>query len=88
MCAYPWLLYDDYKIGLSVASSSLSIAGQTIKGVMSNFFKVCLGRLMLGHYIMVEEFDRRIINEQLVLVTPEEGRETVRVMEMISNRLV
>jgi glycosyltransferase involved in cell wall biosynthesis len=77
-----------YSGAFSVASSSLSIAGQTIKGVMSNFFKVCLGRPMLGHDIMIEKFVKSIINEQTVPVAPEEGRETVRVMEMISNRLV
>ena len=71
----------------SVASSSLSIAGQTIKGVMSNFFKVCLGRPMLGHDIMIEKFVKSIINEQPVPVTPEEGREVIRIMDLIIEQL-
>ena len=71
----------------SVASSSLSIAGQTITGVMSNAFRVILGKSMLGHDIMIEKFVKSIINNQPVPVTPEEGRETIRIMEMIIRRL-
>jgi len=67
----------------SVASSSLSGAGQTISGVLSNVFRVCLGKSMLGHDIMIKKFVERIINDQPVPVTPEDGRETIRVMEMI-----
>jgi hypothetical protein len=70
-----------------VASSSLSVAGQTITGVMSNAFRVILGKSMLGHDIMIEKFVKSIINDQPVPVTPEEGRETIRIMEMIVRRL-
>ena len=72
---------------LSVASSSLSVAGQTITGVVSNVFRVILGRSMLGHDIMIEKFVESIINDKPVPVTPEEGRETIRVIDMIVNRL-
>jgi len=71
----------------SVAYSSLSVAGQTITGVVSNVFRVCLGRSMLGHDIMIEKFVESIINNQSVPVTPEDGRETVRIMETIVRRL-
>jgi predicted dehydrogenase len=71
----------------SVASSSLDVAGQIVKGVMSNFFKVCLGRPMLGHDIMIEKFVKSIINNQSVPVTMEEGRETVRIVELIVKKL-
>ncbi|TRZ51238.1 MAG: gfo/Idh/MocA family oxidoreductase [Dehalococcoidia bacterium] len=71
----------------SVASSSLSVAGQTINGVVSNVFRVCLGKSMLGHDIMIKKFVESIIHNQPVPVTPEEGRETIRVMETIVRKL-
>ena len=71
----------------SVALSSLSIAGQMVKGVASNAFNLMLHRPMFGHDIMIEKFVNSIINDHPVPVTPEEGRETVRVMEMIVNKL-
>jgi len=77
----------EYLKPTSVAVSSLSIAGQTIRGVVSNAFKVMLHRPMLGHDIMIEKFVKSIINDQPVPVTPEEGRETIRIMEMIVNKL-
>ena len=71
----------------SLASSSLSIVWQIIKGITSNTFKILLRKPMLGHDIMIENFVKSIIYEQPVPVTPEEGRETVRVMEMIIDEL-
>lgn len=71
----------------SVASSSLSIAGQMMKGVVSNAFKLMIRKPMLGHDIMIEKFVESIINDEPVPVTPEEGRETVRIMEMIVDEL-
>jgi predicted dehydrogenase len=71
----------------SVASSSLSVAGQTITGVVSNVFRVCLGKSMLGHDIMIEKFVESVMSNQPIPVTPEEGRETIRVMEMIVEKI-
>ncbi|MGA2682452.1 MAG: Gfo/Idh/MocA family oxidoreductase [Candidatus Bathyarchaeia archaeon] len=67
----------------SVALSSLSTAGQIVKGVASNFSRVAFHKPMLGHDIMIERFVNSIINDQPVPVTPEEGRETARIMGMI-----
>jgi len=72
---------------ISVALSSLKVAGQIIKGVMSNALNFMLRRPLLGHDIMIEKFVNSIINDQPVPVTPEEGRETVRVMEMLVDKL-
>jgi len=58
-----------------------------VKGVMSNAFRVMLHKPMLGHEIMIEKFVESVINHQPVPVTPEEGRETVRVMEMIVKKI-
>jgi predicted dehydrogenase len=71
----------------SVALSSLSIAGQIAKGVISNTFKVMFHKPMLGHDVMIERFVKSVMRDQPVPVTPEEGRETVRIMEMIVTKL-
>ena len=72
---------------MSVAYSSLNTAGQMTKGILKNAFRVILNRSMLGHDIMIEKFVKSIINDQPVPVTPEEGRETIRVMEAIVQKL-
>ncbi|MHA1832753.1 MAG: hypothetical protein ACTSV7_02070, partial [Candidatus Baldrarchaeia archaeon] len=72
---------------VDVSMSSLSIARQIIGGVASNALKTVFRRSMLGHDIMIEKFVKSIINDQPVPVTPEEGRETIRVMEMIVDEL-
>jgi len=77
----------EYLKPTSVALSSLSIAGQILGGVMLNVLRVGLRKPMLGHDIMIEKFVRSIINDEPVPVSPEEGRETIRVMEMIVARL-
>jgi len=71
----------------SVALYSLSVAGQIVKGVVLNVFRVILHKPMLGHDIMIEKFVNCLMNDKPVPVTPEEGRETVRVMEMIVQKL-
>ena len=72
----------------SVAVHSLSVAGQIVKGVVSNVFTVILHEPMLGHDIMIEKFVDSIKNNKPVPVPAEEGRETVRVMDMIIKKLV
>jgi len=72
---------------VSVAASSISTAWQIVKGVTSNALKIMLGRPMFGHDIMIKKFIESIINDQPVPVTPEEGRETIRVMEIIVKKL-
>lgn len=71
----------------SLAISSLNTAGQIIKGVASNAFRVTLGKTFLGHDLMIKKFIDSILNDQPVPVPPEEGRETIRVMEMVVNKL-
>jgi predicted dehydrogenase len=71
----------------SVATTSISTACQIMKGVASNILKTILARPMLGHDIMIERFVKSIMDDKLVPVIPEEGRETVRVMEMIVKKL-
>ena len=42
---------------------------------------------MIGHDIMVEKFVDSVANDKPVPVTPEEGRETIRVMDTIVMKL-
>jgi len=72
---------------VKLAFSSLDAAGQIIKGVISNTFSALTRKTFLGHNIMIEKFVNSIVNDQQVPVTPEEGRETARVMEMIVKKL-
>jgi predicted dehydrogenase len=76
----------DLKTG-SLAVSSLNIAGQIVKGVASNAFAMILDKTFLGHDIMIEKFVNSIRHDQPVPVTPEEGRETIRIMEIIFEKL-
>jgi hypothetical protein len=63
------------------------MAWQIMKGTVSNALKTMLGRPMLGHDIMIERFIKSIMYDRPVPVTPEEGREAVKVLEMIVNKI-
>ncbi len=65
----------------------LSISSQVIGGIIANAFKLATGKLSSGHDIIIREFVDCVINNHRPPVTSEEGRETVRVMEMIVKRL-
>lgn len=71
----------------SIASSTLSMVSQTTNGVASNVLSYLLRRPMLGHDILIERFVNSIIHDQPIPVTAEEGRETVRIMEVIGNTI-
>lgn len=72
---------------MSVALSSLEVAGQMVKGIMSTAFGAMLRRPILGHEILVKRFVDSVVNDEPAPVTPKDGRETIRVMEMIVNKL-
>ncbi|MFB0562661.1 MAG: Gfo/Idh/MocA family protein [Candidatus Lokiarchaeia archaeon] len=71
----------------SLALSSLSAAGQIVKGISSNVLSILFKKPMLGHDIFMKKFIDSILNNNPLPVTPEEGRETIRVMEMIVKKL-
>ncbi len=64
-----------------------NISGQVIRGVTTNAFNRAMGKLKYGHDILIENFVNSILNDHQPPVTGEEGRETVRVMEMIVESL-
>lgn len=72
---------------LAFARYSSNIAFQIARGVAANAFKLALGRLKLGHDVLIESFINSLLNDRQPPVTEEEGREVVRVMEMIVEEL-
>lgn len=65
----------------------LDVSSQVLGGVFTNAFKMATKSLGTGHEVIIEQFVDSILNNQQPPVTGEEGRETVRVMEMIVERL-
>jgi predicted dehydrogenase len=72
---------------MSLALSSLGNATQVFKGITSNSFAFLFGKPFLGHDVLIKRFVDSLINNQPVPVPGEEGRETIRVMEMIVNAI-
>jgi len=71
---------------MSITRSSLSTISQMIGGLASNVFKVITGRQKIGTDVVIERFVDSVLNDSQPPVTGEEGRETVRVMEMVVER--
>jgi len=69
------------------ARYSANIASQMAVGVAANAFKLMTKKLKLGHDILIESFINNVLNDDQPPVTPEEGRETVKIMEMIVEKL-
>ena len=71
----------------NLVSTSLGSTSQIVTGLLANSFKVATRRFRLGHDTVIEMFVKSILSNARPLVTGEEGRETVRVMEMIVEKL-
>ena len=72
---------------IPIARSSLSTIAQMTGSIVSNVFKVITGRQKIGTDTVIERFVDSVLNDHQPPVTGEEGREVVRVMEMIVERL-
>ncbi|MEM2093956.1 MAG: Gfo/Idh/MocA family oxidoreductase [Candidatus Bathyarchaeia archaeon] len=72
-----------------LVSHAFSEVAQIAGGVVSNVFQVLAGRTHIyhGHDVLIERFVDCIINDSEPPVPPEEARETIRVMEMVSRSL-
>ena len=70
----------------SIARESLSAISQTIGGFGSNALATLVRRQKLGTDVVIEGFVNSVIGNKEPPVTGEEGRETVRTMEMVVNR--
>jgi len=65
----------------------LSTRAQEVGGIAGNALGYLTGNLKLGHQLLLKGFIDSILNDGKPPVTGEEGREVVRVMEMIVARL-
>lgn len=72
---------------LELVKTSLGTTWQIKSGLLMNGFKVATGQFRIGHETVIEQFVDSILNDTKPPVSGEEGRETVRVMEMIVERL-
>lgn len=73
--------------GFLLSLHSLNVAGQIVKNVVSNAFSAVSGKTFVSHYILIQKFIDSIAGDKEVPVTPEEGRETTRVMAEIVRQL-
>lgn len=72
---------------LKLVLTSLDTRWQILSGLISNGLKLTAGQFRIGHETVIEQFIDSILNDTQLPVTAEEGRETVRTMEMIVARL-
>jgi predicted dehydrogenase len=72
---------------LKLAKQSLYFAGDIVGGLFNNTMSVATGRFRVGHEVVIEQFVDSLLNGTKLPVTAEEGRETVRVVGMITDRL-
>lgn len=72
---------------LKLVKTSLSTTWQIKTGLAMNGLKVATGQFRIGHEAVIEQFVDSVLNDTKPPVTGEEGRETVRIMEMIVGRL-
>lgn len=71
---------------MPIARSSLSTISQMVGGISSNVFKVATGMQKIGTDVVIERFIDSVLSDSQPPVTGEEGREVVRVMEMVVKR--
>ena len=71
---------------MPIARSSLSVISQMVGGTALNVLNAITGKQKIGTEYIIEEFAKSVLNDTAPPVTAEEGRETVRVMEMIIER--
>lgn len=74
-----------------LALSSLKTARQILGNVISNAAKAAFSKdakmRVRGHSVEIEKFVNSVINDETPPVTAEEGRETIRVMEITVEKL-
>jgi predicted dehydrogenase len=71
---------------MPIAGSALNTVFQEVGSVASNALKAALSRNQIGTNVVIERFVRSLLNGSPPPVTAEEGREAVRIMEMVVGR--
>lgn len=64
-----------------------NLGGQVTGSATANAFKLATGKLRYGHATLIEKYVQSILDGSQLPVTGEDGRETVKVMEMIVEKL-
>ena len=72
---------------MPVALSTLGDATQIVTGLMKTGTDLVLRRYTQTHQVMLQQFAESIIHNRPVPVPPEEGLESIRVMNMITSKL-
>lgn len=72
---------------LQLVATSLDTTWQIKTGLISNIIDVAVGRFKVGHDVVIESFIESIRYDALSPVTGEEGRETIRVLNMLTDKL-
>lgn len=80
---YKRICLNIFEIGLA----SLKLSFEAFNLLLSNSFKRVLGWTLDAHAIGIENFVDNIIRDTPVLVSAEDGKETVRIMGMIVEKL-
>jgi UDP-N-acetylglucosamine 3-dehydrogenase len=65
----------------------LNVSSQVVGGIAANAFGLMTRKLKFGHELLIRDFVDSILNNRQPPVTGEEGREVVRVMEMVVEKL-
>lgn len=80
--------YERSKLdALTVGLSEVKMASGRMSAAGANGIRYILGKKSDGHYNGIREFTDSIIGKRPALVGAEDGRETVRVMEMLTEKL-
>jgi len=72
---------------VTLGISAIHEAGQILAGTAGTSFRYAVGKLENTHERLVREFVESVHNGAPAPVTPEEGREAVRVMDLIVSQL-
>jgi 2-alkyl-3-oxoalkanoate reductase len=73
--------------GIKLTLHTLNLVRQLFGNVLTNSFAVIKGKTFVSHNILIDKFVNSIINCSEIPVLPEEGKETIRVLEEIVMKL-
>ena len=83
-----FVIYERGKLdALTVGLSEARMASGRMFAIVNNGISYMLGKRSDGHYNGIREFTDSVIEKRPALVSAGDGRETVRVMEMLTEKL-
>lgn len=75
------------KDSFSLGADILSRVSQDVGGMLRNTLKLISRKAHSGHYFLIPNFVKHILNNEKLLVTARDGLEVVRVLEKICNEI-